>query len=126
MQIKKIWTLDFGLWPLKSMRGWEKPKTKVRRPNARVHILLKQCNRLSLWMDFPSGRYGTREQEQQAGAGKAAGRRVRTGAGAGRVLGAALSRFVGLWTTRQAGRAGPVKPSSGGGEAAGGGGGGGS
>lgn len=49
-----------------------------------------------------------------------------TGAGAGRVLGAALSRFVGLWTTRQAGRAGPVKPSSGGGEAARGGGGGGS
>jgi len=50
-----------------------------------------------------------------------------TGAGAGRLLGAAFSRFVGLWTTRQAGRAGPVGPSSGGGgEAAGGGGGGGS
>lgn len=49
-----------------------------------------------------------------------------TGVGAGRLLGAGFSRLCGLWTTLQAGRAGPVKPSSGGGEAGGGGGGGGS
>jgi hypothetical protein len=122
VNVSQTLTYQRGQDVQQASRAWEK------QAQALVLMHVQDLLRIEEYFNLECGSEGVehiRLHWAHAGRFGLGGSIAGTGAGGGRLFGAAFSRLVGLWTTRHAGRAGPVGPSSGGGELAGGGGGGG-